>query len=228
MAASEEKLQIYDVDQIDCSKLEFNKPNKLGNGMLIYAAYNNSKYLYMHFPRLRIPFDTKKDQFGGYRVAMEVKASQSDYHARFFNKIQKIDEQVVKHIKEKYDTWTESMPKKDRLYSGSLSYSPGYDPKMFAKFLMDKTTNETFALDEAKNQINLNSENAIEKTFKRNNEIRGILQFSGIYISADRISPLWKLVQVRVFETQQASPLDQAQIDKMADTLMIDDSSDEE
>lgn len=212
-------MEFLKVNQVNFSELKFSK-TKSSSGRRFILAYYNKKILGLKFPTLRIPFDSKVNQFG----QLEINVSLGNDEA-LINKIKELDSQMISLCKTNEWFGKDLEP----VYTPTLKQSANNNFPPTIKFKVPNKDNviKTVFYDQDKNLIEVKDENKVVELMTKGTRIQSAIECVGVWFNDNKYGLSWKAEQIRIMSSPQQENEEYTFIssdEELSDTeLLIDD-----
>lgn len=187
------KIESLPVDEIKFSKTKNQKGKRFIN------VFFNKKTLSLKFPSLRIPFNTKINQFGQLELNLSLDKNES-----LIEKIKKIDEKMKNSCKD--EDWFEDCSK--CLYTPMLKESVGgaYPPTVKLKIpYKDYNSREikTTFYDKDKQKMSIKTSEDVSEVLTQGTKVQTAAECVGVWFMGNKYGLTWKTEQVRITEKNE-------------------------
>jgi hypothetical protein len=208
-------MEFLKIENINVNEIKFSK-TKSQRGRRFINAYYNKKILGLKFPSLRIPFNTKINQFGQLELNMSL-----DKNIDLIKSIKEIDEKMKSFCKEL--EWFPSSV--NPVYTPMLKESTkgDYPPTIKLKIpIQDSNEIKTAFYDFSKKKMAVKTPEDVSEVLKQGTRVQAAALCVGIWFMDNKYGLSWKAEQVRITaETVSRKP------DVDDDYLFCSDSDDE-
>ena len=177
---------------VELSKAQFQDlkfaPNKSTSDKIFMKLYYNKKPFLFKIPKVKIPFDSQKNNYGQIEVCVSVPAELAEY----FKKMDTAIEELLKKEKPgaQYEFMTslkQSNPSFDPLFKFKIFNAQGKYPALF---------------DADKKPITTLTDNDMLLHLKKRTQAIFAIECSGLWIREGKCGVSFKLVQGRVFDSE--------------------------
>ena len=194
-------MQFIKVEDVSPEEIKFSKV-KSQRGRRFINVYYNKKNLGLKFPSLRLPFNTRLNQFGQLEVSVSlVKGSE------LLDRIKKIDDFMKKSCQ--VEGWFPG--------SASANYSPmlkestsgDYAPTVKVKIPLDENKNvKTKFFNYEKDKIAVTKPEDVSDELKKGTCIQIAAECVGVWFMDNRYGLSWKAEQIRILQKSDTQNLD--------------------
>lgn len=189
-------MEYHKINTVDFEELKFSKTKK-STGLRFVLVYLNKKKLGLKLPTLRIPFDSKVNQFGHLEVNLSL-----DNNKEIIEKLQKLDNSMLKFAEE--NKWFEGIAKESINYTPMVkeSNTGDYPPTIKIKIPYKDNVVSTVFYDADKNVIPVDDQESAAELLSKNKRIQTAIECVGVWINNDRFGLSWKAEQIRILKDQ--------------------------
>lgn len=183
-------MEFHKITDIDFSEIKFSK-TKSSSGRRFILAYYNKKILGIKFPSLRIPFDSRVNQFG--QLELNVSLGNNEV---LINKIKDLDTQMQDFCKTNNWFTEEVIPS----YTPMLKEANNGNFPPTIKFKVPNKDNiiKTIFYDENKQVIDIKNENQVVDLMTKGTRIQSAIECVGVWFNDNKYGLAWKAEQIRV------------------------------
>ncbi len=209
-------MEFLKIENVDVKEIKFSK-TKSQKGRRFINAYYNKKILGLKFPSLRIPFNTKINQFGQLELNLSL-----DKNDALIKSIKEIDNQMSSFCKE--HEWFPGSVKP--VYTPMLkeSVKGDYPPTIKLKIpIKDSNEIKTSFYDSTKKKMVVKTPEDVSEVLKQGVRVQAAAECNGIWFMDNKYGLSWKAEQVRI--TMAESKSRKPDVDD--DYLFCSDSDDE-
>lgn len=213
--------EFHKVMSVDFSKIAFSKTKTTSNKKFL-SVYYNKQNLGLKLPSLRIPFDSKINQYDQLEINVSLYKNED-----IIEKLQKLDEYMLDFCKE--NNWVSSdnvryVPMLKKSVNGN------FPPTIKMKIPVKDGEVKTLFFDENKKKIDISTREQVTEHMKKGVYIQSAIECVGVWVMGNSFGLSWKTEQIRInsrpFEQQDegyAFWSDSEDSDKSNLELLIDD-----
>ena len=182
-------MSFYKVNDINFSELKFSRTKKT-SGRRFILAYYNKKSFGLKIPKLRIPFDSRVNQFGQLEINLSLGRDEE-----LINKLQNLDEEMENFAI--LNEWFEDGA--DFTYNPMIRQSGDFPPLLKMKVQNKDGVIKTLFYDEAKKKIDVNDEDDVVSLMKKGTYVQSAIECTGVWFGEDnKFGLCWKAEQIRI------------------------------
>lgn len=214
---------MINVSELQPSEIKFSRA-KSNSGRRFIVAYYNKKNLALKLPKLRIPFDSRVNQFDQLEINVSLGSNQE-----LIDKIKDLDEKMIEFALE--HNWFNG---KAFDYTPTLKESKNnqFPPTLRIKVPNKDNVIKTLFFNKDKTKIEINDETDVVSIMKKGTHVQTAIECVGVWINESKFGLSWKAEQVRIIskpeEINEEYTFDDSDDEEISDTeLLIDDSDDE-
>lgn len=187
-------MNFINVADFDSTKLKFSK-SKNTSGRRFILAYYDKKSFGLKFPQLRIPFDSKVNQYGQLEVNVSLGSN-----TELIDTLNVLDEQMKIFAEE--HSW------------GDVEYCPmvkestngDYPPTIKMKIPVKDGIVKTSFYDISKKRLPADTEEDVVKLMKKGAYIQTAIGCVGVWFNDERFGLTWKAEQIRIMSSPEPDP----------------------
>jgi hypothetical protein len=184
----------YKVKEIDFSQIKFSKTNKK-TGLRFMTAYYDKKSFGIKLPKLRIPFDSRVNQFGQLEINISLGKEEE-----LQKSLQKLDEEMETFVTE--NEWFEQG--EDYCYVPFVKQSEDFPASIKLKITKKDDMIKTLFYDEEKQKIDVKDYRDVVDLIKKGTCIQSAIECSGVWVSGNKFGLTWKTEQIRIISRPDA------------------------
>lgn len=187
-------MEYHKINTVDFSELKFSKTKK-SSGLRFVIVYLNKKKFGLKLPSLRIPFDSKVNQFGQLEVNLTLGDDDS-----LTDKLRQLDEWIVKYAEE--HKWFEGISKEDIQYTPMVkeSVNGNYPPTIKIKIPYKDNVVGTIFYDADKTVVPVDDQESAVELLSKNKRIQTAIECVGVWINNNKFGLSWKAEQIRILK----------------------------
>ena len=185
-------------ETVDFSSLAFSK-TKMQKGKRFLEVFNNKKPFGLKFPTLRIPFNTKLNQYGHLEVNLSVDKLKDK---ELFKVLCDLDREMKIHSDK--NEWFSGNKKGE--YSPFLRESANgkYNPTVKVKIpFKEDNSIKTLFFDKEKKKIQVNNPMDVSEILQQGAKIQIAAQCVGVWFIGNKYGLSWRADQIRVVEKNE-------------------------
>lgn len=184
-------------ESVDFSSLAFSK-TKMQKGKRFLEVFIEKKPLGLKLPTLRVPFNTKLNQYGHLEVNLSVDKVKDK---ELFNALNYLDSEMKKHSEK--NGWFE---RQNGEYSPFIRESANgkYNPTIKAKIpFKEDNSVKTLFFDKEKKRVQVSGPADIPELLQQNSKIQMAIQCVGVWFIGNKYGLSWKADQIRILEKNE-------------------------
>jgi hypothetical protein len=184
-------------ESVDFSSLAFSK-TKMQKGKRFLEVFIEKKPLGLKLPTLRVPFNTKLNQYGHLEVNLSVDKVKDK---ELFNALNSLDSEMKKHSEK--NGWFEHQTGE---YSPFIRESANgkYNPTIKAKIpFKEDNSVKTLFFDKEKKRVQVSGPADIPELLQQNSKIQMAIQCVGVWFIGNKYGLSWKADQIRILEKNE-------------------------
>lgn len=184
-------------ESVDFSSLAFSK-TKMQKGKRFLEVFIEKKPLGLKLPTLRVPFNTKLNQYGHLEVNLSVDKVKDK---ELFNALNSLDSEMKKHSEK--NGWFE---RQNGEYSPFIRESANgkYNPTIKAKIpFKEDNSVKTLFFDKEKKRVQVSGPADIPELLQQNSKIQMAIQCVGVWFIGNKYGLSWKADQIRILEKNE-------------------------
>lgn len=185
-------------ETVDFSSLAFSK-TKMQKGKRFLEVFLDKKPVGIKLPTLRVPFNTKLNQYGHLEVNLSIDKLKDK---ELFKALSSLDDEMKSHSEK--NKWFEGTQKGE--YSPFIRESANgkYNPTIKAKIpFKEDNTVKTLFFDKEKKKIQVSGPADIPDLLQQNSKIQIAMQCVGVWFIGNKYGLSWKADQIRILEKNE-------------------------
>lgn len=192
-------MEYHKINNVDFNELKFSKTKK-STGLRFVIVYLNKKKVGLKLPTLRIPFDSKVNQFGHLEVNLSLGTDKT-----LIEKLQTLDQCMLKFAEE--NKWFEGIAKEDLQYTPMIKESTNgnFPPTIKVKIPYKENVVGTVFYDADKTVIPVDDQESAADLLSKNKKIQTAIECVGVWINNNRFGLSWKAEQIRILKDEPVS-----------------------
>ncbi len=193
-------MEYHKINTVNFSDLKFSKSKK-SSGLRFVIVYLNKNKVGLKLPSLRIPFDSKVNQFGQLEVNLCL-----NNEGALIEKLKELDECMLKFAEE--HNWFEGIPKEEIKYTPMIKESANgnFPPTIKIKIPYKDNVVGTIFYDTDKTVISVDDQEAAAKLLSKNKRIQTAIECVGVWINNNKFGLSWKAEQIRFLKDAPPVP----------------------